>query len=171
MSDAAVSDLNQYLTFTLGDELFAMDIASVREILDDTNITRIPRTPEFMRGVLNLRGHAVPVVDLRLKFGMRRTEMTVNTCVVITDIGSEDGSAEIGALADSVQEVVEISPDEIDPAPRMGTAIEAKFIKGMGKRDGGFIIILEVNQVFSPEELAAAQSLKEDEPPVEAVAE
>lgn len=168
MSEEKLSELNQYLTFTLGDELFALDIGSVREILDETNITRIPRTPEYMRGVINLRGHAVPVVDLRFKFGMSKTEMTLNTCVIITEMEFESEAAVIGALADSVQEVVEIEPSEIDPPPKMGTAIKAKFIKGMGKKNDKFIIILDVNQVFSAEELAVAKATaREEEAPVE----
>ncbi len=151
-------ELNQYLTFTLASELFALDIASVREILDNTKITRIPRTPGFMRGVINLRGHAVPVVDLRLKFGMSATEMSVNTCIIVTEVLFEGESAVIGALADSVQEVVEIQPQDIDPAPKMGTAIKGKYIKGMGKRNDVFIIILDVDQIFSAEELSMARS-------------
>jgi purine-binding chemotaxis protein CheW len=158
MSEQQISELDQYLTFTLGDELFALDIASVREILDDTNITRIPRTPEFMRGVLNVRGHAVPVVDLRLKFGMSRSEMTVNTCVIITEVEMEGERAILGALADSVQEVVEMPPSQIDPAPRMGAAIDVQFIKGMGKRNDRFIIILDIDRVFSAQELAAVSA-------------
>ncbi len=102
-----------------------------------------------MRGVINLRGHAVPVVDLRLKFGMSKTELNVNTCAIITDIPVGDGSVQIGALADSVEEVVEIKPEDIDPAPSMGAAIDAAFIKGMGKRDKRFIIILDEEHFLS----------------------
>lgn len=142
-------NLHQYLTFHLGEEIFALDIGSVREIIDDKNFTKIPRTPEFMRGVINLRGHAVPVVDLRLKFGMSKTELSVNTCAIITDIPVGDGSVQIGALADSVEEVVEIKPEDIDSAPSMGTAIDSAFIKGMGKRDKRFIIILDEEHFLS----------------------
>jgi purine-binding chemotaxis protein CheW len=158
MADMSAA-LNQYLTFTLGDELFAIDISSVREILDDKKITKVPRTPPYMRGVLNLRGHAVPVVDLRLKFGMSATAMTVNTCVIITEIALDNEHVVIGALADSVQEVVEIEPGQIDPPPRMGTAINAKFIHGMGKRNERFIMILNIDQVFEDADAlhAAAQ--------------
>lgn len=152
-----LAELDQFLTFTLDEDLFALNIGSVREILDDTNITRIPRTPEFMRGVINLRGHAVPVVDLRLKFGMSKTTMTVNTCVIITEVQIEGDAAVVGALADSVQEVVEIPPSQIDPPPRMGASIDTRFIRGMGKRNDQFIIILDINQVFSSEELAVVR--------------
>lgn len=155
MADAT-TDLNQYLTFTLGDELFAIDIGSVRELLDDKKITKIPRTPRYMRGVLNLRGRAVPVVDLRLKFGMAPTEMTVNTCVIITEISLDSEKVVIGALADSVQEVLEIEPSQIDPPPRMGTAINVKFISGMGKRNDRFIMILNIDEVFEDAEALQA---------------
>ncbi len=137
------TSLHQYLTFHLGEETFALNIGAVREIIDDKSFTKIPRTPEFMRGVINLRGHAVPVVDLRLKFGMSKTELHVNTCAIITDIPVGGSSVQIGALADSVEEVVEIKPEDIDPAPAIGAAVEAAFIKGMGKRHKQFIIILD----------------------------
>jgi purine-binding chemotaxis protein CheW len=158
MNDEQTGEFNQYLTFTLEDEVFALGIDKVREILDETDITRIPRTPEFLRGVINVRGNAVPVVDLRLKFGMSKTEITVNTCVIITEITIDDEASTIGALADAVQEVIELDPDRIDPPPRMGTAIDSKFIKGMGKQDEHFIIILDVDQLFSAEELAIVSS-------------
>lgn len=141
--------LHQYLTFHLGQEIFALDIGSVREIIDDKNFTKIPRTPDFMRGVINLRGHAVPIVDLRLKFGMTRTELDVNTCAIITDIPVGDGLVQIGALADSVEEVLEIKPEDIDPPPSMGAAIDSAFIKGMGKRGKDFIIILDEEHFLS----------------------
>jgi len=157
------ASLDQYLTFTLDDELFALNIGWVKEILDDTNITRIPRTPEFIRGVINVRGHAVPVVDLRLKFNMSRTEMTVNTCVIITEIEMDGEKTVIGALADSVQEVVELRPDQIDPPPRMGAAVETRYMVGMGKRNDQFIIILDINGVFSDRDFAAMQAMVEEE--------
>lgn len=157
MSEETVqAELNQYLTLTLADELFALNINSVREILEMTDITKIPRTPDYMRGVINLRGHAVPVVDLRSKFGMPATEPTVNTCIIITEIAQDGASMQIGALADSVQEVLELGPETIDPPPRMGTSIDTDFIRGMGKHDDQFIIILDIDRVFSIEELSAA---------------
>ncbi len=163
MEEKTFDEHNQYLTFTLGDELFALNIASVREILDDKEITRIPRTPPAMRGVLNVRGHAVPVVDLRRKFGMSPTQMTVNTCVIIIE-RSMDGEEQqnIGALADSVQEVIEMTEEMIDPPPRMGASIDAAYIKGMGKSEDGFIIILDAARLFSDEELAGAVAATEE---------
>lgn len=154
--------LHQYLTFNLGEGLYALDIGSVREIIDDKSFTEIPRTPEYMRGVINLRGHAVPIVDLRLKFGMSRTELDVNTCAIITDIDLDEGSVQIGALADSVQEVIEIDPAEISEPPKMGAAIDADFIKGMGKRGEEFIIILDVDRLMSDVELPPDVAMQSD---------
>lgn len=150
----ATFDMDQYLTFTLGDEIFALDIGTVREVLELTSITSIPRTPEFMRGVINLRGHAVPVVDLRLKFGMSRTKETVDTCIIIVEVDFDGERTIMGALADSVREVFEMPPDTIEQAPKMGTNINTEYIKGVGKQDDHFVIILDINKIFSPEELS-----------------
>jgi purine-binding chemotaxis protein CheW len=152
-------DTNQYLTFTLGKEIFALDIATVREVLELANITRIPRTPHFMRGVINLRGHAVPVVDMRLKFGMEPVQDTVNTCIIIVEVALDDEVTVLGALADSVREVTEIKPEEIDPAPRMGASVDINFIQGMAKLDEDFVMILDINRIFSAEELAMTNAV------------
>ncbi|BFR47802.1 chemotaxis protein CheW [Nitratidesulfovibrio sp. HK-II] len=149
-------ETSQYLTFTLGEEVFALDIGTVREVLELTAITRIPRTPEFMRGVINLRGRAVPVLELRRKFGMDPVADTVNTCIIIVEAELEGEAAVIGALVDSVREVIEIPADAVEPAPRMGTAVRQDFIRGMGHRNDGFVIILDGNRIFSVEELAAS---------------
>ena len=146
---------NQYLTFTLDREVFALDIESVREVLELTHITRVPRTPEFMRGVINLRGHAVPVVDMRKKFGMPLAEDTVNTCIIIAEVAMGDESAVIGALVDSVREVFEMGAGEIMPPPRMGLSVKTDFIRGMGKQDEEFVMILDINKVFSEAEMTA----------------
>ncbi len=140
----AVADIinttsTQYLSFDLDEEVFALDIAKVREALDFTKTTKVPRTPDFMRGVINLRGSVVPVVDLRLKFGMSETAKTVNTCVIIVEINLDGENIVIGALADSVQEVFELGPDKIEPDPKIGTKPDADFISGMGKKDEEFI--------------------------------
>ncbi|BCA80675.1 chemotaxis protein CheW [Desulfuromonas sp. AOP6] len=147
-------ETNQYLTFRLDGEVFALGIDKVREVLDFTEMTKVPQTPEFMRGVINLRGNVVPVVDMRLKFGMARTEKTVNTCIIITEIDLEGETTVIGALADSVQEVLDLEPDQIEPPPRIGTRLRTEFIKGMGKSDEQFIIILDIDRVFSNDELS-----------------
>jgi purine-binding chemotaxis protein CheW len=168
MSVSEITETRQYLTFKLGEEIFATDVAKVREVLDFTTITKIPRTPDFMSGVINLRGNVVPVVDLRLCFEMSKTEKTVNTCIVVVEMVMEGESIVIGALADSVEEVIDLEPEQIQPAPKIGTQIRTDFIKGMGKRDAQFIMILDIDRVFSAEELSAVRSAEAAKPLVEA---
>ncbi len=170
MSVAAITETGQYLTFELENEVFALDISKVREVLDYTKITRVPQTPDFMLGVINLRGSAVPVVDMRLKFGMTKTEKTVNTCIIIVEVELDGEAAVLGALADSVEEVIELDPARIEPPPRIGMRLNTRFIKGMGKRDDRFIIILDIDKVFSAEELAMAQEVGEGMPEQESAA-
>jgi purine-binding chemotaxis protein CheW len=155
MTATAIAEAVQVLTFKLGGEVYALDIAKVREVLDFTTATKVPRTPDFMRGVINLRGSVVPVVDLRLKFGMSATEKTVNTCVIITEVTVDGDAVVLGCLADSVQEVLNLEPGSISPAPKIGTALQTQFIAGMGQRDERFIIILDIDKIFSADELAA----------------
>ena len=162
MTGATITETTQYLTYKLGDEIYALDIGKVREVLDFTSATKVPRTPDFMRGVINLRGSVVPVVDLRLKFGMTATEKTVNTCVIITEVTVDNDTTVLGALADSVQEVIDLSPADISPAPKIGTRLRTEFIRGMGKRDDRFIIILDIDKVFSSDELALVQATEPD---------
>lgn len=154
MALEATNETNQYLTFKLDGEIFALAIGKVREVLDFTTVTRVPQTPSYMRGVINLRGSVVPVMDLRLKFGMVRTEKTVNTCIIIAEIEMDGETTVLGALADSVQEVLDLEADQIEPPPRIGTKLRTEFIKGMGKHGEEFIIILDIDKVFSADELA-----------------
>ncbi len=161
MQDGAVTDATQYLTFNLAEELFALDIGKVREVLDYTTVTRVPGTPEFMRGVINLRGSVVPVVDMRLKFGLPATEQGVNTCIIIVEVAVDGETTVLGAMADAVQEVLELEPDRIEPPPRIGTRLNIEFIRGMGRRDEEFMIILDIDRVFSLDELTAARGMEE----------
>jgi purine-binding chemotaxis protein CheW len=170
MSVASITETGQYLTFRLDSETFAIDISKVREVLDFTTVTKVPQTPDFMLGVINLRGNVVPVVDMRLKFGMSRTETTVNTCIIIVEIELDGETAVLGALADSVQEVLELPPDQIEPPPKIGTRLKTQFIKGMGHHGAQFIIILEIDKVFSAEELAIAQEMGVETPIAEKIA-
>jgi purine-binding chemotaxis protein CheW len=157
MSTAEILETTQYLTFKLEDEVFALDIAKVREVLEYTTVTKVPRTPDFMCGVINLRGGVVPVVNMRLKFGMPDAEKTVNTCIIIVEVSIDGETTVLGALADSVQEVMDLEPDQIEPAPKIGTKLRTDFIKGMGKQDNKFIMILDIDKVFSADELAMVQ--------------
>lgn len=160
MNATITAEAGQYLTFTLDEEVFALSIHKVREVLDFTPVTKVPQTPDFMLGVINLRGSVVPVMDLRLKFGMTRTERTVSTCIIITEVTLDGETMQVGALADSVQEVMELERDQIEPPPRIGTRLKSRFIQGMGKRDGDFVIIIDIDRVFSAEELELAQELE-----------
>jgi purine-binding chemotaxis protein CheW len=158
MTTATINETTQFLTFKLGNEIYGLDITKVREVLDFTTVTKVPRTPEFMRGVINLRGSVVPVVDLRRKFGMSLTEKTVNTCIIIAEVMVDNDTTVLGVLADSVQEVIDLDQGSISPAPKIGTRLKTEFIKGMGKRDERLIIILDVDKVFSSDELSLIQT-------------
>jgi len=178
MALGQITETRTYLTFTLDQEDFAVDVAGVREVLDYTDVTRVPRTPDFMKGVINLRGSVVPVVDMRLKFGLPEAEKTVDTCIIVLEVEMEGEVAVIGAIADSVKEVFELESSQIEPPPRLGTRFDTEFISGMGKYKDDFIIILDVNRVFSNQELevfrqaeeAPVQPLEEDPAEGDAVA-
>lgn len=148
------TEANQYLTFILDEEVYALDIKQVREVLDFTDITKVPRMPDFMRGVINLRGGVVPVVDLRLKFDLGMTEKTVDTCIIIIEVTLDGETALLGALADSVQEVLDLDPSQIQAPPKIGTRLRTDFIKGMGKKNDRFIILLDIDKIFSSDELS-----------------
>ncbi len=159
-----ITDINQYLTFKLADEQYAVSVANVKEVLEVTDITKVPRMPVFMSGVINLRGSVVPVIDLKLKFGMGETVNTVNTGIIVTEIDNKLEEAEeseklvIGVFSDSVQKVLTIEPDEIKPAPKIGIPIDTEFIHGMVQRDGNFIIILDISRILNTEELVTLQN-------------
>jgi len=149
-----LTNSNQYLTFTLDQEVFGLEIGKVREVLDYTTLTKVPQAPEFMRGVINLRGSVVPVVDMRLKFGMTLTRRSVNTCIIIVEVELGGEKTLLGALADSVREVMDLNAEDIEPAPKIGIGLNTEFIKGMGKAGEKFIILLDFDRVFSFEELS-----------------
>jgi purine-binding chemotaxis protein CheW len=154
-----ITETRQYMTFKLGDELFAIDVAQVREVLEVTQITKVPTAPDYMRGVVNVRGQATPVVDLRLRFGLPQAADTVHTRIIVMELELDAEAAVLGGIADSVHEVIEIEPANIGPPPRIAMRWRTDFIQGMGKRGDDFIIILDVNAVFSSEELALATNI------------
>jgi purine-binding chemotaxis protein CheW len=156
MSGQSENTISQYLTFKLDQELFAVDIDKVHEVLEFNTMTKVPRTPEFMRGVINLRGNVVPVVDMRLKLGLSMTQKTVDTCVVISEVAVDGERTVLGALVDSVQEVIDLGASQIAPPPHMGSRIDASVIRGMGKRDDQFIMILDLDRVFTADELRSS---------------
>ncbi len=149
----------QYLTFVLDAEVFAVDVSRVREILEMPSITKVPQVPTFMRGVINLRGCVVPVIDLRLKFNMQEAAQTVNTCIIVVEVNMDGESIVLGALADSVQEVIEMESAQIESAPHIGSHLKTEFIRGMGKHDGRFVMILDIDKVFSSDELASVSGI------------
>jgi purine-binding chemotaxis protein CheW len=136
-------------------EFFAVDIDRVREVLEFTSVTKVPRVPYFMRGVINLRGNVVPVVDMRLKLGLSMTEKTVDTCVVISQVSVDGEPTVLGVLVDSVQEVIDLETGSVASPPRMCGRIDTTVIRGMGKRDEQFIMILDLDRVFTSDELRA----------------
>lgn len=158
MSSAARDDTNQYLTFTLARELYAIAVHSVKEVLEYTNVTKVPRTLDFMKGVINLRGSVVPVVDLRTKFGMAAVENTIATSIIVAEVSIADEAVVLGMIADSVQEVINLDPQDIEPPPRIGSRVDSEFIEGIGKQDDRFVIILAIDRVFSEFELAEVAS-------------
>ncbi|MDD5240695.1 MAG: chemotaxis protein CheW [Sulfuricella sp.] len=151
---AGVVEGRQFLTFTLGGEMFAIEILNIKEIIEYGSLTTVPMMPEFVRGVINLRGRVVPVIDLSVRFGRKATETTKRTCNVIIEVQAEGETVDIGIVVDAVSEVLEIPTAEIEPAPSFGAKIRADFISGMGKVNGEFVIILGLNKVLSVEEMA-----------------
>lgn len=139
----------QYLSFVLDRELYAVETRKVREVLEFTGATRVPRMPEYVRGVINLRGSVVPVVDLKQRFGTGRTESTPSTCVIIAEVCVDGERLVLGALADAVQEVVDLSSAQIEPPPRLGCRIDTGFLCGMGRRNDDFLMLLDIDRVFS----------------------
>ncbi len=154
---SAVPTVEQYITFRLGTEVFAVPVANVREVLDLTPITRVPTAPRCMRGVVNVRGSAIPVLDLRQRFGLPPAAETVDTRILVLELALEDELAVVGGIADSVHEVIELEPGQIVTPPTVAMRWRADFIKGLGKRGDAFIILLDLATVFSAEELTVAE--------------
>ena len=151
---AIAEEDHQYLTFLLGGEMFAIAILNIKEIIEYGSLTEVPMMPGFIRGVINLRGSVVPVVDLSARFGRSRTEVSRRTCIVIIEVENGDEKHDIGVMVDSVSEVLEIPRSEIEPPPAFGAKIRVDFMAGMGKVAGKFVIILDANRVLSVDELS-----------------
>ena len=154
--NTVITEIAQYITFKLGDELFAINVSQVREVLEVTQITKVPTAPDYMRGVVNVRGKAIPVVDLRLRFGLPKNADTVHTRVIVMELDIDGEVTVIGGIADSVHEVIELEPSQINPPPRIAMRWKTELIKGMGRRGDEFTIVLDINAVFSSEDLALA---------------
>jgi len=156
---AASGEANQYLTFTLGGEMFAVGILNVKEIIEYGSLTEIPMMPAFIRGVINLRGAVVPVIDLAARFGGQATAIGRRTCIVIVEVQQQEGRHDVGIMVDAVSEVLEIPGKEIEPPPAFGARIRADFIAGMGKVNQKFVIILDILRVLSVDEMAAVADI------------
>ncbi len=154
MNPEKKSKINSYLTFKLGNEYFAANVSKVLNILEMTKITKVPKAPTYMKGVINLRGFVLPLVDTRIKFDMPETEYTTNTCILVLDIILNGESVHVGALVDSVQEVIEIDDINIQPPPNFGTRYRTEFIEGIAKIEEEFIMILNMDLIFSTDELS-----------------
>ena len=150
----ALESAAQFLTFMLGEETFAMDIRTVREIIQYGPMTAVPLMPAFVRGVINMRGAVVPVIDLHARFGRRSAQVGKKTCIVIFDAMRDGERVELGLLVDAVSEVIDIGADQIEPAPSFGSAVRRDFIRGMGKVANRFVIILDPDRAFDVAEMA-----------------
>src|SRR5687767_4864753 len=161
--------MNQYLTFYLAGEEYAVTILKVTEIIECATLTKVPGTPSWIRGVLNLRGAVVPVVDLAVKFGLDATVVTPRTCVVMVDLEYEGDRLVLGVMADSVHQVVELGPDQVQPPPSFGPKVRVDCIEGMVESNGTdsngtFVVLLDIDRVLSSSELLTATTIAEEEP-------
>ena len=146
---------SQYLSFALGGEEFAVDILRVREIIEYGPLTRVPAMPASVRGVINLRGRVVPVVDLAARFGLREREITRRSCIVMLELTVEDAAVVVGVIADAVSQVLDLAATEIEPAPSFGTSVDTRFILGMAEAGSRFVILLDIDRVLDAAELLA----------------
>ena len=153
------SDVTSYLSFKIGTEIFAANVKNVLNILEMTKITKVPKAPNYMKGVINLRGNVLPVIDSRIKFSVEETEFTTNTCIIVLELHTGSDPIMIGAIVDSVKEVLEIDENEILDPPSIGNNFKTDYLKGMAKSEDGFIMILDAEKVFATDEIVNLQSL------------
>ena len=158
MAEASVSTLaakaGKYLTFQLAEEEYGLEILKVKEIIGMMGITELPRTPDYVKGVINLRGKVIPVIDLRLRFGLEEKEHTEKTCIIVVEIDQDGVNAQIGLIVDSVSEVLNVSADDLEETPRFGVAVNTDYILGMAKAQGKVRTLLDIGQVLTAEEIA-----------------
>lgn len=159
-ADRESVELQQYLTFKLGGKLYGLSILNIKEIIEYGEVTEVPMTPDFISGVINLRGNVVPVIDLSQRFSKQATELTKRTSIVIIEVKNEDLVIEIGVTVDMVNEVLDIHPEEIEPAPALGNQIQTSFISGMAKVDGTLLILLDIEHILSVDELSMVGSIQ-----------
>ena len=159
--DQAVKPLakreGKYLTFTLAEEEYGIGILKIKEIIGMMPITSVPQTPAFVKGVINLRGKVIPVIDLRLRFGMGKIDYTERTCIIVVEIDAQTGTVLIGLVVDSVSEVLNVKGDDIADTPAFGTKLNTEYILGMAKKKGGVKILLDIDRVLSSREIASLE--------------
>ena len=148
----------KYLTFTLAEEEYGIGILKIKEIIGMLPITSVPQTPDFVKGVINLRGKVIPVIDLRLRFGIGEIDYTERTCIIVVEIAGQAGTVLIGIVVDSVSEVLNVKGDDIEDTPAFGTKLDTEYILGMAKMEGGVKILLDIDQVLSNEEISALEN-------------
>lgn len=144
----------KYLTFKLADEDYGISLLKVREIIGMMPITSVPRTPEFVKGVINLRGKVIPVTDLRLRFGMPESAYTDRTCIIVVEVEGRDNKVQMGTVVDAVTEVLPVKSEEIEPAPEFGATVDTRYILGMANMDGSVKILLDIDRVLTADEIA-----------------
>jgi len=153
-------DTQQCLTFMLGGKIYGLDILNIKEIIEYGEVTDVPMVPDFISGVINLRGRVVPVIDLTQRFSGKETDITKRTSIIILEVANDDLSIDIGITVDLVNEVLDIHPSEIEPAPSLGEQIQTSFISGMAKVDGKLLILLDIENVLSIDELSMVGSIQ-----------
>jgi purine-binding chemotaxis protein CheW len=153
------TEVNSYLSFRIGSEIFAADVKNVLNILEMTKITSVPKAPAYMKGVINLRGTVLPVIDSRLKFNLEESDFTSNTCIIVLELHTGGEPIIIGTIVDAVKEVLEIEDSNILAPPSIGTSYRTNFLKGMYKSDEGFIMLLDAEKVFASEEIVDIQNI------------
>jgi purine-binding chemotaxis protein CheW len=153
--------INSYLSFKIGSEYYAANVSFVQNIIEFTEITKVPEMPVFMLGVINLRGQVLPVIDTRIKFGLSYSETTTNTCILVMEVTVDEKHIMVGALVDAVAEVLEISEDDINETPSIGTTIRNKYISGVYHDKEKFIMILDMNQILASDELLNLNKLSD----------
>ncbi len=156
----------KYLTFSLADEEYGIGILKIKEIIGMMSITTVPRTPEYVKGVINLRGKVIPVVDLRLRFGMEAIDYTERTCIIVVEIEAKSGTVQVGVVVDAVSEVLNIMDEDVEDTPQFGRSMQTEYILGMAKMEGGVKILLDVDQVLTGEESEAMSNVKGQIPPI-----
>ncbi len=157
-------DLAQYLTFHLAREEYAIGVLRVKEIIEYGTVTRVPATPPWIRGVINLRGSVVPVVDLAVKFGLPASEVTRRTCIVIVEVHLEEELTVMGIVADSVSQVMDLKPEDVEAAPSFGTRVRVEYLLGLGRAGKSFVLLLDIDRVLSADEMLAARAVEAPEP-------